>query len=130
VKALGEIGDPRATDALVSLLISSENQGYEERDALIKIGGKKAIKKLKRVAKNKTNKNAVRYHAIQVLGEIGDRSVVSTLARIAKEPVAKNHPWGGSDHGVGGVAQRALEKVNSRLQTSVPQKKWWEFWKK
>ncbi|MGD2207348.1 MAG: hypothetical protein PVH17_11280, partial [Anaerolineae bacterium] len=68
VKALGEIGDPRATDALVSLLISSENQGYEERDALIKIGGKKAIKKLKRVAKNKTNKNAVRYHAIQVLG--------------------------------------------------------------
>jgi HEAT repeat protein len=86
-KILGCIGDKRATEPLITLLMDDKSDDHNIQvnavEALGKIGDPRAVKTL--VIKLKHERQAVRFKAARALGNIGDVSSIKPLIRALKD---------------------------------------------
>ncbi|MCH8149144.1 MAG: HEAT repeat domain-containing protein, partial [Planctomycetes bacterium] len=76
IYALGEIGDARAVQPLVSVLKADSKLGSHAADALAKVGDRRAVDPLIRALKEDDER---RYRAAAALAEIGDPRAIEPL---------------------------------------------------
>lgn len=79
VSALGEVGDERASEALVALCLRDPYYPvrFEAAESLQKVGDKQAVSLLTTALKDPDT--AIRLRAVEALGKIGDRRAISAL---------------------------------------------------
>jgi HEAT repeat protein len=86
VKALGSIGDKRATEVLSSIIVDDKEDEYTQKDAiwsLGEIGGEAAVAPLLSAARNADRKTLVLIAF--VLGKLKDDRAVPLLAELLKD---------------------------------------------
>jgi HEAT repeat protein len=101
VDALGEIGDPRAVEPLISILVDNKWYCCYAIEALGRIGDPRSVDALSAALNH--NEVSVREAAVDALGEIGDPRAVKPLGVMLKGDKDSSMRW---------RAACALEKIN------------------
>lgn len=111
VYALGEIGDERATEPLLGILVDegeSAKLRAEAADALATLGAREAVPELLRCLESEAAE--LRFWAVHALGKLGTAAVLPPLRRIAEHDRDAIERWGP----VAVEAREAIEHIEWR----------------
>ncbi len=108
--ALGEIGDPRAGDALLPLLEDGTGDVIDAaRDALVKLGDRRILPRL--ISDLFHAEEWVRYISARLLGEIGDETAIPRLEQLQATHANVRH-----ELDVKRTAAEAVDRIRRRTQ--------------
>jgi HEAT repeat protein len=112
--ALGEIGDPRAGDQLLSLEASGNADiAQSARFALVTLNEKRIIPRL--ISGLSSSDEWGRYESALLLGRIGDETAILALERFLSETVASVR----TDIDAKRTAKESLRQIQARLKTNA-----------